>query len=228
MSATPSPDAGCSEADGSTKGVDPRVARSRQKLIDAATALLVESGPAAVTVDAVAERSGVAKSTLYRHWPSRNELLLAVLRANVPSLGAPDLSVGFETALHALLSTVADTFTDPEWARILPALLALRQHQPELTELFDADHQAQLCVLGSVLDVGVAEGRLPADIDVQVAADLLIGPLLFVTLVGDHDRVHELARHSAERFIASYAGLADVGRRTAAARPAASRPRRTS
>ena len=56
-------------------GMDPRVARSRASLLEAATDLLVDGGPRAVTVDAVSERSGVAKSTLYRHFPSRDDLV---------------------------------------------------------------------------------------------------------------------------------------------------------
>ena len=51
---------------------DPRVARSRTAVLDAATHLLVTGGPAAVTVDAVVAESGVAKSTIYRHWRSRD------------------------------------------------------------------------------------------------------------------------------------------------------------
>ncbi|MDO9175716.1 MAG: helix-turn-helix domain-containing protein, partial [Actinomycetota bacterium] len=58
--------------------------RSRACLLAAATELLVETGVRGVTVDAVAERSGVAKSTLYRHWGSVQELLVDVMRANVP------------------------------------------------------------------------------------------------------------------------------------------------
>ena len=64
---------------------DPRVARSRAKLLAAATEILIETGPSSVTVDAVAERSGVAKSTLYRHWESRSALLVDVLRTHRPA-----------------------------------------------------------------------------------------------------------------------------------------------
>lgn len=186
--------------------MDPRVARSHRKLLAAATQLLVEAGPAAVTVDAVVERSGVAKSTLYRHWASRGELLLDVMRAHLPCIDDPDLSLGFEAALRVQLAAVADAFVDPEWACILPALIALQRHEPELTELFAADRRAHLDVLASVLDLGVAEGHLPPGIDVQLAADLLIGPLVLATIDGDLTRVRDLAGHSAERFIASYAG----------------------
>ncbi|MFN0028768.1 MAG: TetR/AcrR family transcriptional regulator [Acidimicrobiales bacterium] len=181
---------------------DPRILRSRAKLLAAATALLMESGPQAVTVDAVAERSGVAKSTMYRHWPSRDDLLLAVMRAHHPIISTPDLGGGFETALRALLAEVADTFAEPEWASILPALIALQHHRPELTELLAEDRRAQLSVLAAVLEAGRTEGYVPLGIDLQTSADLLFGPLLLATLRGERGRLHELAGHSVDRFIA--------------------------
>jgi AcrR family transcriptional regulator len=181
---------------------DPRVMRSRAKLLAAATELLIEAGPQAVTVDAVAERSGVAKSTMYRHWPSRNELLLAVMRAHHPIISLPDLHAGFEPALRALLAEVADAFSEPEWASILPALIALQHHRPELTELLAEDRRAQLSVLEAVLEAGRAEGRVPSGIDLQTSADLLIGPLFLATLRGERGRLHTLASHSVDRFIA--------------------------
>ena len=52
--------------------------RTREAVLTAATDLLVEGGPSAVTIDAVVARSGVAKSTIYRHWESRDEVLVAV------------------------------------------------------------------------------------------------------------------------------------------------------
>src|SRR5690606_191899 len=57
------PDRGADEAP-----LDARVARSRATVLRTATDLLVEGGPSAVTIDAIVARSGVAKSTIYRHW----------------------------------------------------------------------------------------------------------------------------------------------------------------
>ena len=61
-----------------TDGVaDPRPARSRARLLDAATALLRSGGPSAVTIDAVTRSANVARATLYRHFSSANDLLAA-------------------------------------------------------------------------------------------------------------------------------------------------------
>lgn len=184
--------------------LDPRVARSRQRLLAAATDLLVEAGPRAVTVDAVSERSGVAKSTLYRHWDSRQALLIDVMRSNMPQPVDPDPSLDFEDALRALVGALAETLADPEWARILPALISLKQTMPELQELTDSDTEEKLDVLSRVLRVGVDEGVLPDDIDVHLVAHVLIGPLVFATLGGQHDDLAAIADFGVDRFLASY------------------------
>ncbi|MDO8392660.1 MAG: TetR/AcrR family transcriptional regulator [Actinomycetota bacterium] len=183
---------------------DPRIARSRSKLLAAATDLLMESGPRAVTVDAVAERSGVAKSTLYRHWPSRNDLLVDVMRSHVPETPMVDLSLGFEAALRSQISIAVGVFSDPEWLRILPSLVSLQHHVPQMAELMAADREAKLAMLRDVIDLGVAEGRLPAGLDPLQVLHLLIGPLMFAVLSGDGDGLPGLADEVVARFLASY------------------------
>ncbi len=121
------------------ESLSPRVARSRAKILAAATDLLVESGARSVTVDAVEAASGVAKSTLYRHFSSRDDLLVAVVRSSLPDITEPDLSVGFEQALRGLVDSAARAFADPNWARIFPAVVSLRTSMPDLDEFIQAD-----------------------------------------------------------------------------------------
>jgi AcrR family transcriptional regulator len=68
--------------------------------MEAATALLLEGGPTAITIDGVVARSGVAKSTVYRHWTTRDELVVDVFDHIAPKLEAPDPTLGFEDALR--------------------------------------------------------------------------------------------------------------------------------
>jgi hypothetical protein len=63
---------------------DPRPARSRARLLDAATALLRSGGPSAVTIDAVTKSANVARATLYRHFSSANDLLAASFITLIP------------------------------------------------------------------------------------------------------------------------------------------------
>jgi len=84
--------------------IDPRVERSRAVITSAATDLLMEGGVHAVTVDAVIARSGVARSTIYRHFPTRADLIIAVYRHQVEGLAqaGPDLLATEETPYAAL------------------------------------------------------------------------------------------------------------------------------
>jgi AcrR family transcriptional regulator len=184
--------------------VDPRIARSRAKLLAAATDILVESGPRALTVDAVAERSGVAKSTLYRHWPSRAALMIDVLRSNMPCTPDVDPSHGFEPCLRTYVQALADTFADPEWARILPALFSLKQQIPEVDDLTDEDRDAKVAALMAVLEAGVREGLIPAGLDPHAVATSLVGPMMMCALTGQTDSVREAGEFALERFLASY------------------------
>lgn len=182
---------------------DPRLVRSRTKLLDGATALLVEGGADAVTVDAVSERSGVAKSTLYRHFPSRDDLLVEVLRHNMPSLGLELPDGDFESGLRLWLREAAGTMMDPQWARILPALMALKQTVPDIDELTEADRSVNLESLEAVLERGRVEGLLDADAEVDTILTLLAGPLLFAVLNGRAEELPDLAEEVADRFVAS-------------------------
>lgn len=183
---------------------DPRVARSRSKMLAAATELLIEGGPRSVTADAVCERSGVAKSTMYRHWSSINELLVDVMRSNVPEVADIDLSAGFEPALRAWVQQVVATLSDPEWACILPALIELRRHTPEMSAVFDADFAEKLGRMAEILQLGATEGRLPAGLDAALVNNTLVGPAVLMVLTEPGASVAPVAEFTLERFLASY------------------------
>jgi AcrR family transcriptional regulator len=87
---------------------DPRVERSREAVLDAGVELLLEGGLHAVTVEAIVERSGVARSTVYRHWHSRNDLIVDTVNRVMPP--APD--VLFEGTLRERLRTLVEARVD--------------------------------------------------------------------------------------------------------------------
>lgn len=65
------------------KDADPRFVRSRQAILDAARELLLAEGPTAVTPQGIAERAGIGRATVYRHWPQSDQLLAEAM-ATVP------------------------------------------------------------------------------------------------------------------------------------------------
>lgn len=189
--------------------MSPRAARSRAKMLEAATALLVESGSRSVTVDAVSEASGVAKSTLYRHWSSRTELLIDVVKSNAHATERPDPELGFEAALRSLIASAARSFGAPEWVKIFPSVASLRTSIPELDAFFEADIADKKRALEEVLSLGVAEGVVDPGFEADNAASLLIGPLIFGALTlpngGDSvDCLRRLGDHAVDCFIKSH------------------------
>jgi AcrR family transcriptional regulator len=184
--------------------VDPRVERSKAAVIAAATDLWVESGPGAVTIEAIVERSGVAKTTFYRHWPSRDAVMLDVVRSAAPTMTAPDPDLAFEPALRMFVSSFAVTFTDPKWGRLLPALLMLKEYEPVLFEFEESLRRRDVDVLTSVVQRGIDEGVLDSTIDLQLCATHIIGPFLFAHLSRDVDIDERLADDIVDRFIAAH------------------------
>src|SRR4051794_40671865 len=127
--------------------VDPRVSRSRAAVIRAATDLLVEGGPNAVTVDSIVARSGVAKSTIYRHWESRDDILVSVIESCAPHIPEPAPDPDVVDALRQVVHSMAESLNDPEWARVLPALLMLKNHEAGIAAMNDRlEHEQDMVV----------------------------------------------------------------------------------
>ncbi len=203
-----------SERSSHEANVDPRIERSRSRLIEAATDLLVEAGPQAVTVDAVAERSGVAKSTLYRHWDSIESLLVDTFRCAIPAAVPIEPAATFEESLRQQVLGIAHTLADPKWLRILPSFLALRERYPEIKQLTEKDRSEKATSIEAVLELGVAEGRIPDGLDPQLVANTLAGPMVLCSLTGDATRLEEVGLYALERFLAGYALAGENGDHT--------------
>jgi AcrR family transcriptional regulator len=91
---------------------DPRPALSRARLLEAATSLLRAGGPSAVTVDAVTRAANVARATLYRHFPSGNDLLAAAFNALIPPAPIPPDEGSLRDRLTALVLAWADSIAE--------------------------------------------------------------------------------------------------------------------
>ena len=184
--------------------LDPRVARSRAAVISAATEILVEDGPSAVTIDAIVARSGVAKSTIYRHWTSRDEVLLDVMEVCAPDLGDPDPELGVEGGLREIGHRIGDMLNDPEWARVLPALLMLKTHAHGIADLEKRMGERQSEVVSTLIRRGVGEGLLRPDAEDPEASAVLIGPLFFAHLTGSIPIDAGFVDRTVDRFLATY------------------------
>ena len=151
----------------------PRSGAADQAILAAALRLLSERGPARVTVEAVAESSGVAKTTIYRRYRNRRDLLAAALRA-VADVPEPDPSLPAVRRLVLLLDQFQWGMEEVIGLRVVATLLLAED--AEFAEAFRG------CVLNPRLDLllrvcrdGVAAGELRADVDYRRVIDLLVG-----------------------------------------------------
>jgi AcrR family transcriptional regulator len=169
-----------------TDDLDPRIARTRAVVLDAATELLSDEGYEGFTVDAVVHRSGVAKTTIYRHWPTKLDLLVAAVNCFGDQVPTPDTG-SLRDDLVALLSHLADDLANEQWSKSLPSIIERAEHDRELAEEHAALVRAKSSALREILERGQQRGEVRADVDIEVAFAALAGPLFFRRLVL-HDR----------------------------------------
>ena len=186
--------------------MDARVAKTREAVMQAAFDLLLEKGPDGLTVDAVVARSGVAKSTVYRHWATRDILVADVFSECAPQFAEPDPDIAFEPALRLLVSTFLDMMNDERWKRLIPALLLLKTQKAEMAQLDGEMNQAQSEVISNVFRRGVDEGILRPSVldDLETEITLLVGPILMAGLIDHVPLDDELGRRVVDQFLAAH------------------------
>jgi len=137
----------------------PRAPELDEALTEAASSLLAEVGYAAATVNAIAARAGVPKSTLYRRWSSKAELVFATV-IHGSFIAVPDTG-GLDTDLLELSRRIVSALDTPPARLALPGLLADLQSDPALRQRFDREViSAQRALVQLVLDRAVGRGEL--------------------------------------------------------------------
>ncbi len=160
---------------------DPRVVRSRQAVLRAAQELVAEAGFRGATIEAVAARSGVAKTTIYRQWRGGNELLVDAFDFDRESCVVPS-TASLRTDLVAGLVSLAETL-GRDSGRLLPAMLEAAERDPEFAELSKSFIDSRRKPLRDRLARAVRSGELPKGSDVETLMALLAGPLFYRRLL---------------------------------------------
>ena len=162
---------------------DPRVARSRAAILRATADLLIESGANGVTIEGIAERSGVAKTTIYRHWKSRSQLMFAAFESLFsPPVHLPEAG-SLREQLEAILSGLIRGLTSSDWAPAVTALIDAGDRDPEIRQLVHDFLVVRMEHGRDVLRAAVAAGGLRRDLDIEVAIGVLVGPVFYRRLV---------------------------------------------
>ncbi len=153
----------------------PRSEEAHQAILEATLALLGEVGYSALTVEGVAQRAGVGKATIYRRWSSKLPLVVEAFGA-LP--GFEDVDAGsLERDLKETLKTYLEAFNTTALGTVFPSLAGERAHNPELSKLIEPVARARREPFVRIFERARARGEIPDDVDLGLAADLVLGPI---------------------------------------------------
>lgn len=149
----------------------PRSVESERSILDATMELLVAGGFAGLTLDRVAARARASKSTIYRRWPTKEHLMIAVA-SRWPPLVAREKG-GALAELCDLHAQLLRTLHSPQIQGLFAMLAAERIRNPELAAALDPLMERRREPVLTVLQRAVRRGELPADADIAAGADTL-------------------------------------------------------
>jgi TetR/AcrR family transcriptional regulator of autoinduction and epiphytic fitness len=165
------------------RGADPRIERSRQVILRAVLEELSATGYGALTIESIARRAGVGKSTIYRHWPDKLVMIADAFKM-LQDERDPELVTGSSREkLERILCHVADVVADSAFSACLPALIEAAEQDRSLRRFhhrFQAEARKPLIEL---ISRGVAAAEFPPHIDPEIAAFALLGAIFFCRLM---------------------------------------------
>jgi AcrR family transcriptional regulator len=145
---------------------------------DAVLEELAALGYGRMSIEGVARRAGVGKTTIYRRWNSKLQMVIDVVSAVAVQGIAPPDTGSLRGDLRAMLGVAALALRHPLARQIVPDLLAEAARNPEIAGTLEkALRETQLGFSAAVLQKAMDRGELPPDTDAQLALDLAIGPL---------------------------------------------------
>jgi AcrR family transcriptional regulator len=183
----------------------PRDERADRAILRATLELIAKHGVPALRMDDVADRAGVGKATIYRRHRSKEELVTAAIAALVSEIEVPDTG-STRGDLLALMQNAVGVYRASVEAAVMPSLVDAMSRDAALArtvrEGFLAGRRA---ALGAVLERGVGRGDLRVDLDLELALDVLGGPLFYRLLVTGGPIDRQLADGVVELILRGFA-----------------------
>lgn len=161
----------------------PRSSVAHAATLDAAIALVRELGYDAVTIEGIADRAGVGKATVYRWWRSKELLVVEALERIIVRMPVPDTGTT-RNDLLAMTEQTGALYDDPATASLLSGLVAAMVRSPAIARAVRVGLVLpRRAALESVLKRGMERGEVRRKIDLDLAVDMLSGPLFYRALL---------------------------------------------
>jgi len=188
------------------------VQRSRRAILDATRQLLADDGDVgSLTVEAVAARSGVAKTTIYRRWRDKWELALdAVMIDMLPRYDDP-VDVGdTRRELLTFVNSVVEIPVAPKFGTAMQHLVSQIATDPDLARVYrERVVQPRLTQLTPVIQRGIARGDLRSDTEIRLVHELLVGPIFYRLLFSGAPLDRRLGPRLVDAILAGFSPRAD-------------------
>jgi AcrR family transcriptional regulator len=156
----------------------PRSEEARRKAIAAAIDLIIERGATNLSIEEVAARSGVAKTTIYRHWPERAALIIDTARSTFEHVTTPDTG-SLRGDLECYFNSLTRADLSGKVGKLIPCLIDAASRDPEIETLMDRFALERQQPVMTIVARAQERGELPPDLDRDVVIGTVIGPIVF-------------------------------------------------
>ncbi|MCW3063746.1 MAG: hypothetical protein JWN32_918 [Solirubrobacterales bacterium] len=183
-----------------------RASRRREAILDATRELLAELGVQGLTVEGVAARAGVAKTTIYRRWRSKDELALAVLIDMVEQfVSVPDLD-DTRDELVAFVESAVRILGTTLMGRVMRGLVSDLAADPELARAFRERVVAtRVAEVHRLVERGIERGDLRPDTDRELMHEMLFGPVYYRLMLSGAPLEDGLAERVVDAVLPAFA-----------------------
>ena len=158
--------------------IDDRVRRSKERVLRATSELLTESGLGGVSVEEVSRRSGVAKTTIYRHWATRADLVIDACSQINTTQDVPDTG-SFEGDITAFLTSMATLLRTARWSSVVPSIIDAAERDPDIAQIHSIIQRGHAAPLQEMIARAVRNGEIPMSTDPSTLIAALLGPLFY-------------------------------------------------
>jgi AcrR family transcriptional regulator len=177
----------------------PRSERADRAILQATLDLFGEVGFEALTIEGVAERAGIGKTTVYRRWTSKEELVCAAVGTLSAEIHLPDTG-STRDDLVGLVRQMIRLLTSEPTGRVLPHMAGeVTSGSPVGRTYVRTVLEPRRGIIGGAIRRGVERGELRDDLDPELAIDQIIGPVIVRRLLGGPNQTPP--RDLAERVV---------------------------
>jgi AcrR family transcriptional regulator len=186
--------------------IDPRCVRSRQRVLDAALELLGEGGVAALNYEAVAARSGVAKTTIYRHFPDHEALHLAAIEHAAPHLEMHDTG-DVVSDITAYLVLLNDELLRGRFGAVIPSVVDVAERSGRMAATGKLTAAQRRSTMVERLRTAQETRELSAEVDPDLLCAALVGPLFYRRFFSRQPTSHAFITALTGAVLTPYAAL---------------------